>query len=391
MALHSDEPMNEQIELTDDLVAIRRHLHETPELSFKEVNTTTFLTNKLRSLGVEVLDTSLSTGVIGLIEGEYGGPRVGLRADIDGLPVTEESGVEFASRNPGVMHACGHDIHMTSLLGAVEWFASHRDRINGSLKIVFQPAEETGRGAKSVVDSGAVDDLDAMIGTHNNPDYTPGQLAVGVEPMMAGCVKFYVDLHAEGTHAGYPHLGTGPLEAMASMILSLQTIVSRNATPFHPLVVSVTEVHGGDVWNVVPAEAGFLGTVRYFYKEDSQLAERRMRAIVESTAAAYGIRADFRWDDFQDPLVSDPDLAKTVAADVPDYADLQPIHPSMAGEDFVEFGKVCPIVFAFVGSNGGPGHHGLHSPKFIAKDAAVKTGAEFYINAALRVLDEVRS
>ena len=280
---------------------------------------------------------------------------------------------------------------MTSLLGAVEWFASHRDRINGSLKIVFQPAEETGRGAKSVVDSAMVDDLDAMVGTHNNPDYTPGQLAVGIEPMMAGCVKFYVDLHAEGTHAGYPHLGTGPLEAMASMILSLQTIVSRNATPFHPLVVSVTEVHGGDVWNVVPAEAGFLGTVRYFYKEDSQLAERRMRAIVEHTAAAYGISADFRWDDFQDPLVSDPDLAKVVAADVPDYADLQPIHPSMAGEDFVEFSKVCPVVFAFVGSNGGPGHHGLHSPKFIAKDAAVKTGAEFYINAALRVLDEVRS
>lgn len=383
--------MAEHIELTDDLIATRRHLHETPELSFKEVNTTAFLADKLRSLGVEVLDTPLKTGAIGLIQGDHDGPRVGLRADIDGLPVTEESGLDFASHNPGVMHACGHDIHMTSLLGAVEWFVSHRDRINGSLKIVFQPAEETGRGAKSVVDAGAVDNLDAMIGTHNNPDYTPGQLAVGVEPMMAGCVKFYVDLHAEGTHAGYPHLGTGPLEAMASMILSIQTIVSRNATPFHPLVVSVTEVHGGDVWNVVPAEAGFLGTVRYFYKEDSQLAERRMRAIVESTAAAYGIRADFRWDDFQDPLVSDPDLAKTVAADVPDYADLQPIHPSMAGEDFVEFGKVCPIVFAFVGSNGGPGHHGLHSPKFIAKDAAVKTGAEFYINAALRVLDEVRS
>ncbi|MEJ5921942.1 amidohydrolase [Bifidobacterium thermophilum] len=381
--------MAEHIELTDGLVATRRHLHETPELSFKEVNTSAFLADKLHSLGVQVLDSPLETGVIGLIEGEHDGPRVGLRADIDGLPVTEESGLDFASHNPGVMHACGHDIHMTSLLGAVEWFASHRDRIDGSLKIVFQPAEETGRGAKSVVDSGMVDDLDAMVGTHNNPDYTPGQLAVGIEPMMAGCVKFYVDLHAEGTHAGYPHLGTGPLEAMASMILSLQTIVSRNATPFHPLVVSVTEVHGGDVWNVVPAEAGFLGTVRYFYKEDSQLAERRMRAIVEHTAAAYGISADFRWDDFQDPLVSDPDLAKAVAADVPDYADLEPIHPSMAGEDFVEFGKVCPLVFTFVGSNGGPGHHGLHSPKFIAKDEAVKTGTEFYINAALRVLGEV--
>ena len=188
-----------------------------------------------------------------------------------------------------------------------------------------------------MIDAGLVDDVEAIIGTHNNPNYAPGQLAIGVEPMMAGCVKFRVTLHAQGTHAGYPYKGTGPIEALASIILSLQTIVSRNVTPFHPLVLSVTEVHGGHVWNVVPAEAGFQGTVRYFHKSDGNLVGRRFKEVVEHTAEAYGISADVVWDDFQDPLVSDPGLAKAVAADVNDYAQLEPIRQSMAGEDFCEF------------------------------------------------------
>lgn len=240
-----------------------------------------------------------------------------------------------------------------------------------------------------MADAGLVDGLDAMIGTHNNPDYKPGQIAVGVEPMMAGCVKFRVNLHAQGTHAGYPHRGTGPLEAMAAMILSLQTIVSRNASPFHPLVVSVTEVHGGDVWNVVPAEAGFQGTARYFHREDGNLAERRFRQIVESTAAAYDIAVDYVWDDFQRPLVSDPDLATLAMNHVPEYAQLEPIHPSMAGEDFAEYEGHTRLLFAFIGSNGSEGCADLHSPKFVALDDAVKTGAEFYANSALEVLEHL--
>lgn len=381
--------MSEHIEITPELIAIRHYLHEHPERSFKETSTTAYLADQLRAHGIEVLDTPLQTGIVGLIEGTRPGPRIALRADIDGLPIQENTDLDFKSANDGVMHGCGHDLHMSFLLGAAFWLADHRDRIAGSIKILFQPAEETGRGASYVIKSGAVDDVDAIIGTHNNPDYAPGQIAVGVEPMMAGCVEFHVNLHAEGTHAGYPHMGTGPLEALASMILSLQTIVSRNASPFHPLVLSITEVHGGDVWNVVPAEAGFMGTVRYFYKEDGELAERRFRQQVESIAAGYGITADVDWDDFQDPMVSDPDLAKAVAADVPDYADLQPIHPSVAGEDFSEFAKVTRPVFAFIGSNGTPDHHDWHSPQFLGFDEALQAGVEFYVNAALRLLEEL--
>ncbi|RYQ00471.1 peptidase, M20/M25/M40 family protein [Bifidobacterium pseudolongum subsp. globosum] len=384
------ESITARIALTDELIAIRRHLHAHPERSFHETETSAYLERVLRDRGIDVLANPMETGVVAQIIGAHAGPTVALRADIDGLPIHEDSGLDFASVTPGVMHGCGHDLHMASLLGAVFWLSAHRELIGGTVRIIFQPAEELGLGARAVIDAGLIDGVKAIIGTHNNPNYAPGTLAAGTAPMMAGCVRFGVTLHAQGTHAGYPHKGTGPLEAMASMIMSLQTIVSRNVTPFHPLVVSVTEVHGGDVWNVVPAEAGFQGTVRYFHREDGDLAAERFRTIVEQTAAAYGIAASVDWDDFQDPLVSDPALIEPVCAHIPQYASLAPIMPSMAGEDFVEYAKVTRPVFAFVGSNGTPGCADWHSPRFVGFDETVRTGADFYANAALDVLDALR-
>lgn len=384
------ESLTARIALTDELIAIRRHLHAHPERSFHETETSAYLERVLRDRGIDVLANPMETGVVAQITGAYAGPTVALRADIDGLPIHEDSGLDFASVTPGVMHGCGHDLHMASLLGAVFWLSAHRELIGGTVRIIFQPAEELGLGARAVIDAGLIDGVKAIIGTHNNPNYAPGTLAAGTAPMMAGCVRFGVTLHAQGTHAGYPHKGTGPLEAMASIIMSLQTIVSRNVTPFHPLVVSVTEVHGGDVWNVVPAEAGFQGTVRYFHREDGDLAAERFRTIVEQTAAAYGIAASVDWDDFQDPLVSDPALIEPVCAHIPQYASLAPIMPSMAGEDFVEYAKVTRPVFAFVGSNGTPGCADWHSPRFVGFDETVRTGADFYANAALDVLDALR-
>ena len=384
------ESVTAHIALTDELIAIRRHLHAHPERSFHETETSAYLERVLRDHGIDVLANPMETGVVAQITGAHAGPTVALRADIDGLPIHEDSGLDFASANPGVMHGCGHDLHMASLLGAVFWLSAHRDLIGGTVRIIFQPAEELGLGARAVIDAGLVDGVEAIIGTHNNPNYAPGTLAAGTAPMMAGCVRFGITLHAQGTHAGYPHKGTGPLEAMASMIMSLQTIVSRNVTPFHPLVVSVTEVHGGDVWNVVPTEAGFPGTVRYFHREDGDLAAERFRTIVEQTAAAYGIAASVDWDDFQDPLVSDPALIEPVCAHIPQYASLAPIMPSMAGEDFAEYAKVTRPVFAFVGSNGTPGCADWHSPRFVGFDETVRTGADFYANSALDVLDALR-
>lgn len=384
--------MTEHVDISPELVDFRHWLHEHPERSFAEYKTSSAIAGKLIDHGIEILDNPLDTGVVARITGtakDGPTPCVALRADIDGLPVTEDTGLDWQSVNTGVMHACGHDIHMAGLLGAAWWLAGHRDRFSGTVKLIFQPAEETGKGARAVIDAGLVDGVDAIVGIHNNPNYAPGQVAVGVEPMMAGCVRFQVTLHAQGTHAAYPHKGTGPIEALASMVLSLQTIVTRNIDALHPLVLSITQVRGGEVWNVVPTEAGFMGTVRYFHKDDVRKAEERFRAIVESTAAAYGITADVTWDDFQDPVVSDPGLAKAVAADVRDYAELEPIHPSMAGEDFCEYAPAVRSVFAFVGSRGDDGHPDWHSPRFYAYDEALPTAVDFYVNAALRVLSEL--
>ena len=196
-------------------------------------------------------------------------------------------------------------------------------------------------------------------------------------------------LHATGTHAGYPHKGTGPIEALATMVLALQTIVSRNVSPFHPLVLSITEMHGGHVWNVVPDKASFQGTVRYFHKSDGELVEKRFKQQVQSIAAGYGITADIDWDDFQNPLVSDTELSKIVADNVRDYAQLEPIHPSMAGEDFCDFMPVTMPVFAFIGSNGEEGCPDWHSPHFVGLDESLQAGVEFYANAALTVLNEL--
>ena len=177
--------MSEHIDIDHELITIRHYLHAHPERSFREFGTSIYLTDQLKAHGIEILHNPLETGVVGLIQGEAGpGPRIGLRADIDGLPIVEDSGLEFSSVNEGVMHGCGHDLHMTGLLGAAFWLAEHRDKFAGSIKILFQPSEETGQGARAMIDAGLVDDVEAIIGTHNNPNYAPGQLAIGVEPMM---------------------------------------------------------------------------------------------------------------------------------------------------------------------------------------------------------------
>ncbi|MCI1635962.1 M20 metallopeptidase family protein [Bifidobacterium sp.] len=365
-----------------ELLGIRKYLHQHPELAFKEYDTSAYLRQQLDDHGIELRRVNLDTGVFARITGRRPGPHIALRADIDGLPVVEESSYPDHSLNIGYMHACGHDLHMTALLGAAFDLYSRRESLQGTIDLIFQPAEEIGKGAQAVMRAGALEGVQAIAGIHNNPDYLPGQIAIGTEPMMAGCARFAVKLHAEGTHAGYPHKGTGPMEAMATMMLSTQTIVSRNASPFHSAVLSITEVHGGSVWNVVPAEAGFMGTARFFTEGDKVLLRDRLRAQIAGISEGYGISAEVDWEDISNPLVGDPQLSTLVASHVGEYASLQKIQPSMAGEDFSDYAHQIPAVFAFVGSNGRPGHHNLHSPKFLGLDDCLPTAVGFYTSTA---------
>ena len=382
--------LSKQIEsMYDDAVRIRQDLHRIPEIGFQLRDTQAYVLRELRQCSPDRIETPAVCGVKAVFFARDAETTIAFRADMDGIHNDEANNVPYCSQHPGNMHGCGHDLHMSYMLGAAFWLAKRRKHIKGSIKLLFQPAEELGLGAKAMVDAGLLADVSAAIGAHNNPNYAPGQIAVGPEPMMAGCVKFHVTLHATGTHAGYPHKGTGPIEALATMVLALQTIVSRNVSPFHPLVLSITEMHGGHVWNVVPDKASFQGTVRYFHKSDGELVEKRFKQQVQSIAAGYGITADIDWDDFQNPLVSDTELSKIVADNVRDYAQLEPIHPSMAGEDFCDFMPVTMPVFAFIGSNGEEGCPDWHSPHFVGLDESLQAGVEFYANAALTVLNEL--
>ncbi len=239
-----------------------------------------------------------------------------------------------------------------------------------------------------MVDAGLLADVSAAIGAHNNPNYAPGQIAVGPDPMMAGCVKFHVTLHAAGSHAGYPHKGTGPIEALATMILALQTIVSRNAHHRLLLVLSITELHGGHVWNVVPDKASFQGTVRYFHKSDGELVEKRFKQQVQSIAAGYGITTDIDWDDFQNPLVSDTELSKIVADNVRDMPSSSQSTLRWRG-GFLRFHArhhACVRLHRIQWRERLPD---WHSPHFVGLDESLQAGVEFYANAALTVLNEL--
>lgn len=386
--------------LVDEITAIRHELHRTPELSDQEHHTTARLKELLQSHGIRVFDLPLATGVVAQIDALHAAPdapTVALRADIDGLPVTEEPNYSEISQHQGVMHACGHDLHMAGLLGAAFYLQQHRDELDGNVRLFFQPAEETHSGAVQVIAAGGLHGVDAVIGYHNTPTLKPGELATGVRPMMSGNNHFSVVLHAKGTHAAYPENGRSPVEAMASMVLALQTIVSRNVPPLESAVLSITETHAGSVWNVIPAEARFGGTMRAFNVEVMDTIRKRFFGIVNSIAQAYDITAEINWPDPAIPLINDPHLAALAEAAVPQYAKLADLVPSMASEDFPEYtvvnsdrtGKPIPGVFAFVGSNGAEGAVSWHSPKFLGLDETLPTAVRWYIATTRVVLADL--
>lgn len=382
--------MVEHVGVTDELIGIRHYLHQHPERSFKEVETSAYLARLLRGHGIDVLDTTLETGVVALIEGEVPGPRIALRADIDGLPITEDTGLPFSSLNPGVMHGCGHDLHMTGLLGAAFWLADHRDRIAGSVKIVFQPAEEVGLGARTVVESDATDDVKAIIGTHNNPNYAPGQIAIGPQPMMAGCVKFKVTLHAQGTHAGYPQKAPAPSRRSLD-----DPRPADHREPQHLAVPRRGAVHHRSAWRArverrarrsgIPGHRALLRPGRRTAGPPAfrgggrahgrSVRDRGRRGLGLHPGAAGRRRGAVRGGRGRRALL------RGAQADT----------SSMAGEDFVEFsGCGARLVFAFIGSNGEPGCADWHSPHFVGVDGAIGPAVDFYVNASLRVLAELR-
>ncbi len=372
-----------------DLVEIRRHLHSFPELSEQEFATTAFLHEKLTSWGIEILPSNLKTGLVAKIG--RGEPVIALRADIDGLPVLEETGLPFASRNVGVMHACGHDLHMTSLLGAAKILKEREQEIQGTIKLIFQPSEEHGTGANMVLESGLVADVQAFIGYHNMPTLGTGVIGLREGGVMAAVEQFYVTVTGQGSHAAYPHEGIDPILATSAIVQNLQQIVSRNVPPLQAAVLSVTHIEAGNTWNVLPSTAVFEGTIRTFDEEIRQMTKARFIEVVEATAKAYGVQVNIEWIMGSNLTYNDPNLTKLVFEETKKWHECteNDIVPSSAGEDFANYQTQAPSVFAFIGSNE-PGSSGLHFADMLVRDEALLVAVEYYLKSSFLILDKLK-
>lgn len=254
-------------ELESHLIDVRRNLHAEPELSNQEIETSKKIKKWLENAGISVLDVPLQTGIIGEVKGKSDGPVVAIRADIDALPINEEAVSSFQSTIPGVMHACGHDFHTAVIIGAAYLLKNRQDRLRGTVRIIFQPAEETGHGAKSIINSGGLNAVEAIFGLHNDPLSEVGVLGVKEGVLTTGVDRFEINIKGKGSHAARPHEGIDPIVIAAEIISRLQAVISRETKPSETAVISVTQIRGGNTWNVIPETVYLEGTVRTF-KED---------------------------------------------------------------------------------------------------------------------------
>lgn len=361
----------------------RAAFHREPELSNQEHRTRQRLVQALTGLGIPFRTFSDSQGVVGLIGGDRPGPVVALRADMDGLPVTEETGLPFASQFPGRMHACGHDIHLSALLGAAAALRRSGRRLGGPVKLLFQPAEEDGHvgGAGPLIEKGALRDpkVDFVVGQHVAPEFALGSVGWRAGPFMAAADHFVVQVRGTGGHAGYPHLATDAVLAAAEVISSLQAVVSRMRDPRDPVVVSVGMIHGGTRHNILPDSVEFEGTVRTVRSTTRDKIERALRRRVRLVAASSGARARIRYDRGYPVTMNDPaTTARLVDALGVEFGRDRMVEldaPVMGAEDFSRYLERVPGAFFFLGV-GAPGRsESIHSARFAPPESALVNGA----------------
>lgn len=375
--------LNRAAELQDEVAGWRRHLHQTPELNFDVFETAAFVTGKLKEFGCDDVVTGLGkTGVVGVIKGNLGdGSTIGLRADMDALPINEITGKPYASTVPGKMHACGHDGHTAMLLGAAKYLAETRN-FAGSVAVIFQPAEEGGGGGNEMVKDGLMDrfGIAKVFGMHNMPGLPVGQFAIRPGPIMAATAELTIRIKGRGGHAAMPHGTLDPIVIGSQLVGALQTIASRNVDPVEAVVVSITKFHAGDAYNVIPEQAELAGTVRTLKKEVAKLAEARVRAICDGVAATYGVTVELDFDanypvtfNHPDETVFASDIAASVAGESQVHRAMPPV---MGGEDFSYMLEARPGAFIFIG-NGATA--GLHHPAYDFNDEAIAHGVSYWV------------
>lgn len=367
----------------DDLTIWRRDIHAHPELGFEENRTSDIVAEKLEDFGLEVHRGLGTTGVVGSLRIGNSPKTIGLRADMDALPIVEGNTFDHKSRHEGKMHACGHDGHTTMLLGAARYLSETRN-FNGCVHFIFQPAEEGLGGAKAMVEEGLFEQfpMEAVFGMHNSPGLPTGKFAIRPGPMMAGGAFFDIRITGNGAHAARPESGTDPVVIAAQITMALQTIVSRNINPVDTAVVSITQIHGGDAYNVIPHTASLSGTVRVFRRETMQMVEDRMRAITDGIVAGFGATAEVDYREVFLPLVNTPDeteFAADIAAGIVGDDNVNRNRSLiMASEDFSYMLDACPGAYINIGNGDGEGTCMVHNPGYDFNDEILSLGASYW-------------
>jgi len=374
-----------------DLSAIRQDIHAHPELGMEETRTAALVARELRALGIEVAEGIGKLGVVGTIKGKRPGQRViGLRADMDALQIPEATGKPYASTNPGLMHACGHDGHTTMLLGAARWLAQHRD-FAGTVHVIFQPAEEGRGGAKAMLEDGLFERFpcDAVYGLHNKPNIPAGRFGTRVGPALAASDRFFVKFMGTGGHGGStPHLATDVTVVQAHFVLALQTIIGRNVAAVDAAVLSVGSIQGGSPVspNVMPAEVTITGTSRSYKPEVRSLLERRIGELAHGLAAAHGCTAEVEYRRGVPATVNHRDQTAVAAAAAATLVGQAAVNTEMApvtgGEDFSLMLEACPGNFMFIGGGNGPDgtSANLHTPHFDFNDDIIPLGVAYWVS-----------
>jgi amidohydrolase len=382
------------LELFNYTQAMRRDFHMHPELGFQEVRTAGIVARELQNLGLEVTTGIGKTGVVALIEGNRPGPTLLLRADMDALPINEQTGAAYASQNTGVMHACGHDGHTAILLTVAKMLNSAREEFPGTIKLVFQPAEEGQGGAESMIADGILENpkVDVTFGLHVWNEQPVGWLGIAEGSTMAGAEIFNIKITGKGGHGAMPQTTIDPVLAGAHMVAALQSVVSRNIAPLDSAVVSVTQFHGGDAFNVVPQTVELDGTIRTFKLEVRDTVLKRVEEIVLKTADAFGCQAEFKNTRLTPAVINDSRTIKIVQSAaqkaLPDLTVDSSAPITMGSEDFAYMMEKVPGCFVFVGSaNSEKGlNYSHHHPKFDVDEKALSYAAALMAQTAVDIL-----
>ncbi|HEY8805826.1 MAG TPA: amidohydrolase [Clostridium sp.] len=370
--------------LEEKLIEVRHNFHKHPELSNEEFETTKTLRKLLDEAQIHILDLPLATGLVAEIKGYKEGPTIAIRGDIDALPIIEDTDADYKSQVLGKMHACGHDFHTSVILGAAYLLKQQESKLSGTVRIIFQAAEETGHGAGAVLETGVLSDVAAIFGLHSAPDLEVGSLGTNVGPLYAAVDRFEIEISGVGTHASSPEKGIDPIIVAAHIITVLQTIVSRNVSAFDQVVISVTHLKSGNTWNVIPTTAYLEGTVRTLKSDTRELIPEKMRQIIKGMADSFGAIAKLKWYPGP-PATNNTKEWTSVALDVAKDQGfvIKELSPSLAGEDFAYYQKQIPGVFINIGTGLS---YSLHHPKFIVDDAALLPSANYFAQLAIRAL-----